>query len=172
MSAQIALLRGVNLNGRKVVMSELRALCEKLGCTNVRTLLASGNVVLESKLAGAKLEEKLEKAIAAEFGMKTEVFVRSADELDAAIAANPFAAFAKKDPSHLVLIFQRAKLSAAEAKAVVAATKDAVEDAAVVGRDVYVTYPKGIGDSKLKLPVGGTARNWNTVSKLAALARS
>ncbi len=173
MTAQIALLRGVNLNGRKVVMSELRAVCEAAGCTKVRTLLASGNVVLESKLSGAKLEAKLEDAIADAFGMKTEVFVRSADEIDAVIAANPFPVFAKKDPSHLLVVFQRANLSAAEVKAVIAATKDTVEDAAVAGREVYITYPDGIGRSKLQLPLpGGTARNWNTVTKLAALARA
>lgn len=173
MTAQIALLRGVNLNGRKVVMSELRAVCEAAGGTNVRTLLASGNVVLDSKLSGAKLEAKLETAIAEAFGMKTEVFVRSADEIDAVIVANPFPAFAQKDRSHLLVVFQRAKLSAVEAKAVVAATKNTVEDAAIVGREVYVTYPDGIGTSKLKLPLpGGTGRNWNTVLKLAALARA
>lgn len=173
MSAQIALLRGVNLNGRKVVMSELRALCEGAGFTNVRTLMASGNLVLDAKITGAKLEAKLEALILDGFGMKTEVFVRSADEMDAVIAANPFPAFAKKDPSHLLIVFQREALKAADKKAVAAAVADAVEDAAIVGREVFVTYPKGIHDSKLKLPVpGGTGRNWNTVNKLAALARN
>ena len=81
MSRQVALLRGVNLGGRKVVMSELRAACERAGFTDVETLIASGNLVLGSKLKGEKLEKKLEAVILEELSLKTDVHVRDAAQL-------------------------------------------------------------------------------------------
>jgi uncharacterized protein (DUF1697 family) len=171
MKMQIALLRGVNLGSRKVVMSELRAVCEAAGCSEARTLLASGNVVVNAKLAGEKLERKLEEAIAAQLGLETDVFVRAAAELEDVVAANPFADFARKDPSHLQVYFLREAPGAAERKAV-EAPQEGPEEASVAGRQVYVTFPEGIGRSKwkLKLKQSSTARNWNTVVKLAGMA--
>ena len=169
MLRQVALLRGVNLGGRKVVMSELRAACEGAGFTDVETLIASGNLVLGSKLTDAKLEAKLEKVILEEFGLKTDVYVRTSDELDAIVAANPFKAFAKTNPNFFVVYFMRAKATAAEL--------ETIEKTALFGEEakpgkncLYVRFPKGQGVSKLKLPKLGTARNWNTVNKLAAMA--
>lgn len=165
---QAALLRGVNLGGRKVIMSELRAACEAAGFSDVQTLLASGNLVLDAKEKGAKVEAKLEKLILDEMGLKTEVFVRTGAELDAIIAANPFKAFAKQQPNFLVVTFMRAPASAAEMKA--------IGDTALFGEEakqgekcLYIKFPEGQGVSKLKTPKLGTARNWNTVTKLAAM---
>ena len=166
---QVALLRGVNLGKRQVIMSELRALCEGAGFTDVQTLLASGNIVLRANEKGAKLEAKLEKLILDEMALKTDVFVRTGAELDAIIAANPFKAFAKSQPSFLVVTFMRERASAAEMKA--------MEETALLGEEVkqgkgclYIKFPKGQGPSKLNTPKLGTARNWNTVTKLAAMA--
>jgi uncharacterized protein (DUF1697 family) len=166
---QVALLRGVNLGGRKVVMSELRAACEAAGFTDVETLIASGNLILGSKSKGEKLEKKLETVIAEELGLKTGVHVRDATQLEAIIAANPFKPFAKNNPNFLVVYFMRAKATAAEMAA--------MEKTALTGEEVrqgkgclYIRFPKGQGVSKLKLPKLGTARNWNTVTKLAAMA--
>src|SRR5262249_40580091 len=114
MSRQVALLRGVNLGARRLVMSELRAACEAAGFTDVETLIASGNLVLGSKLKGEKLEQKLEAIILDELGLKTDVHVRDAAQLKAIVAANPFRAFAKTDPARLVVYFMRAKANAAE----------------------------------------------------------
>jgi uncharacterized protein (DUF1697 family) len=168
---QVALLRGVNLGKRKVIMSELRALCEGAGFTNVQTLLASGNLVLEAKEKGAKLETKLEKLILDEMELKTDVFVRTGAELDAVTAANPFKAFAQRQPNFLVVVFMRERASIAEMQA--------MNDTALLGEEVkqgknclYIKFPKGQGPSKLKTPKLGTARNWNTVTKLAAMARA
>ncbi|HVY83882.1 MAG TPA: DUF1697 domain-containing protein, partial [Caulobacterales bacterium] len=108
------MLRGVNLGKRKVIMTELKAVCEGAGCADVKTLLASGNVVLNAKLKGEALEKKLEAEILKGLGLKTDVFVRTHAELEAIIVANPFKAFAKKDPSHFVVYFLRAALSAAD----------------------------------------------------------
>ena len=71
----------------------MREVCEAAGFTDVRTLLASGNLIVNSKLSGAKLEAKLEKLILDELKLKTDVFVRNAEQIDAVIAANPFVSF-------------------------------------------------------------------------------
>ena len=169
MSRQVALLRGVNLGGRKVIMSELRAACEGAGFTDVETLIASGNLVLCSKLKGEKLEKKLEAVILEELGLKTDVHVRDAAQLAAILAANPFKAFAKTSPNFLVVYFMRAKASAAEI--------ETMRKTSLTGEEVkrgngclYIKFPKGQGISKFKTPKRGTARNWNTVTKLAAMA--
>jgi uncharacterized protein (DUF1697 family) len=162
-------LRGVNLGGRKVVMGELRAACEGASFTDVETLIASGNLVLGSRLKGEKLEKKLEAVILEELGLKTDVHVRDAAQLEAIIAANPFKAFAKSNPGYLVVYFMRAKASTGE--------MEAMEKSALTGEEIrqgkdclYIKFPKGQGVSKLKTPKLGTARNWNTVTKLAAMA--
>lgn len=169
MSRQVALLRGVNLGGRKVIMSELKAVCESAGFSDVSTFIASGNLVLGSKLSGAKLEAKLEKVIFDGLGLKTDVYVRDADELAAIVAANPFKAFAKSQPNFLAVCFMRAKANATELEAM---EKSALfgEEAKQGANCLYIRFPKGQGVSKLKLPKLGTARNWNSVTKLAAMA--
>jgi uncharacterized protein (DUF1697 family) len=167
---QVALLRGVNLGKRKMIMSDLRALCEGAGFTDVQTLLASGNLVLNAKEKGAKFEAKLEKLILDEMALKTDVFVRTGAELDAIIAANPFKAFTKANSTFMVVNFMRGSASAAE--------MEAMRKTALTGEEIkqgknclYIKFPKGQGPSKLKFPKVGTARNWNTVTKLAAIAR-
>ncbi len=166
---QIALLRGVNLGKRLVVMAELREVLEAAGFANVRTLLASGNVVLDAKLKGAKLESKLERVILDGLGLKTDVHVRDADQLDAIIAANPFKAFAKTNPNFLVVHFMRADVSAAEFEAM---EKTKAREEWRQGENcLYIKFPDGQGPSRLKTPKLATARNWNTVSKLAAAVR-
>jgi uncharacterized protein (DUF1697 family) len=167
---QAAMLRGVNLGKRKVIMSELRALIEGAGFTDVRTLVASGNLVLNAKLTGAKLETKLEKVILEGLELKTDVFVRDAEQLDAIIAANPFKPFAKTNPNFLVVNFMRGPATKAEL--------EAMETTALTGEEVrqgkdclYIKFPVGQGPSKLKTPKLATARNWNTVTKLAAMLR-
>jgi uncharacterized protein (DUF1697 family) len=170
MPLQAALLRGVNLGKRKVIMSELREICAAAGFTNVRTLLASGNLILSAKLSGAKLEAKLEKVILDGLGLKTAVFVRDADQIEAIITANPFKSFAKTSSTFLVVIFMRGAASEAEMEAMrkTSFTGEEIKQ----GRDcLYIKFPNGQGPSKLKLPKLATARNWNTVTKLAAALR-
>ena len=164
---QAALLRGVNLGKRKVVMSELRALIEGAGYCDVQTLLASGNVVLRAKDEGAKLEAKLEKLFASAYGFKAEVHVRDHAQLAKVIAGNPFADFTKARPNFMVVMFTREAPDAALVKSLNA--QDGPEEIAAGPRCLYIKFPNGQGPSKLKLPATGTARNWNTVSKLAAM---
>jgi uncharacterized protein (DUF1697 family) len=163
------LLRGVNLGGRKLVMSRLRAVCAGAGFTQVETLIASGNVVLSSKLNDAKLEARLEQLIFEELGLKSEVFVRTAPALAAIVAANPFKALAAASPSRLLVYFMREPATAGELKRIADAAL--FGEQARQGKDcLYIAFPEGQGVSKLKLPKLGTARNWNTVVKLAAMA--
>jgi uncharacterized protein (DUF1697 family) len=171
LTRQVALLRGVNLGKRQVVMAELRAVLEEAGFAGVRTLIASGNVVLTSKLKGAKLEAKLEEVILAGLGLQTDVFVRTGDELDAIIAANPFKAFTKTSPTFMVVNFMREAATKAEMEAM-EKTSLTGEEVAQGERCLYIKFPNGQGPSKLKLPKLGSARNWNTMTKLAAAARA
>jgi uncharacterized protein (DUF1697 family) len=156
-------------------MPELRSLLEGLGYSDVRTLLQSGNVVLSSSKKPAGVAKEVSAAVASEFGVTSAVVVRSRDELADVVARNPFEKVAK-DPK----LFQVSFLSAEPKAAVVKELDDAdvaPEQVVCSGREVYAWHPDGIQRSPLaklltdkKLGVTATARNWNTVSKLLALA--
>ena len=176
MALTVALLRAVNVGGRKLVMADLRAMMADLGHPDARTLLQSGNLVLDAgPRTGAELEAWLEAETLKRFSLATDYLVRTTAEWAALIAANPFPAMAQGDPSHLLVM----PLKSAPADGALDALRAAIvgrEQAELIGRDLYLTYPDGIGDSKLtgavierRLGVRGTARNWNTALKLAAI---
>jgi uncharacterized protein (DUF1697 family) len=178
MAVHIALLRAVNVGGRSVAMADLRAMLTDLRCANPRTLLQSGNAVfaMNAKTSASALEKKLEAEAERRFAFAVAFMLRTAAEWDEIIARNPFPDAAKNDPARLVLM---ALKSAPDAGAVTALRDgyEGPETIHVAGRDAYLIYPEGQGNSKLtnalierKLGVAGTARNWNTVLKLAALA--
>lgn len=180
MATYIGLLRAVNLAGiNKVAMADLRQLMTGLGLENGQTLLQSGNVVFRSRISSAeKLERLLEDAAEKQLGVKTEFFVRSAEEWKALIAANPFPAEARQDPGHLLMLC----LKAAPERAAVTALQAAIVGREIVkakGHQAYIVYPDGQGRSRLttlmiekKLGTRATGRNWNTVLKLQALAEA
>lgn len=169
-----ALLRAVNVGGRQVKMAELRELlAERFGA--VRTLLASGNVVLEAEGEAADLETQLEDVFAARFGFESEFLVRDAAELDAVIAADPFPDARQERPSRLLVTFYRDPPPAELARRL-AAEHVGPERTVLIGRELYTDFPEGIGVStidrtmkRLKWPGVATARNWNTVLKLRAM---
>ncbi|MDF2697826.1 MAG: hypothetical protein K0S65_6209 [Labilithrix sp.] len=173
MATHIALWRAVNLGKTgKLAMAGLRDLLAELKLADVKTLLQSGNAVFSTRGASATLEKKLESACAARFGLKTEVFVRTAKEWTGIIEGNPFAKMAQRDPSHLVVMVLRGR---PHADAIAELGKPGPEEVALGEGCLYITYPNGIGESKLnqnpawkRLGAVGTARNWNTVSKIAA----
>jgi uncharacterized protein (DUF1697 family) len=174
----IALLRAVNVGGNaKLAMSNLRAAAEKAGLKNVRSLLQSGNLVFDAgSRAPSAVEKLLETVCARSFGLKTDVYVRTDAELAALIEANPFPKEARSDPGHLLVLFLREEPDAAAHKALQGAIKGR-EQVRGGGRHAYITFPDGIGTSKLTsaflaryLGEPGTGRNWNTVLKLADLA--
>lgn len=178
MSRYIALLRGINVGGRCVVpMAELRAMLTELGMTDPRTVLQSGNAVFDvsGKRDAVNLEKRLARAASERFGRTIDFILRSAAEWTKAIKHNPFGREAKDDPSHTLLMVLKRSPDAAAFKAL-RGGYDGPESMHLHGRELYLVYPEGIGRSKLThaklekaLGCAGTARNWNTVLKLAAL---
>lgn len=167
MTVYVALLRAVNVGGTSSLpMAELKAICEGLGFTDVKTYIQSGNVLFRSDGAEKVVEEKLDDALGKKIGKRPGVMVRSRKELDGIITNAPFS---EAKPNFLLVYFLPE-----------AAPKDALdkmlapdgEEAKLAGREIYVHYPIGSGRSKLKLPAlkAGTSRNLNTVRKLAGLA--
>ncbi|HEY0105063.1 MAG TPA: DUF1697 domain-containing protein [Rhizomicrobium sp.] len=178
MAIQIALLRAVNVGGTSILpMADLRAAVEKAGFKNVRTLLQSGNLVFDAGSQSAAATQKtLQTLCAKAFDLNTEILVRTPQDLDAIIAANPFAPEAKAEPGHVHVLFLRESPPPA-AYATLQAAIRGNECVKGGGRHAYMLYPDGMGRSKLTsavlaryLGMPGTARNWNTVLKLAALS--
>jgi len=179
LTPHVALLRAVNVGGRgKVAMADLRLMLTDLGFEDPRSLLQSGNLVFRSEATGAELEAQLKQETQARLGLETYFLVRTADEWAAIVAANPFANAARDDPGHLMVMPLTSAPGAAELEGLRAwiPGREAIE---AVGRELFITYPDGAGESKLtnavierRLGVRGTARNWNTVGKIAALLSS
>jgi uncharacterized protein (DUF1697 family) len=164
----VALLRAVNVTGTgKLPMTTLKKLCERCGYTDVKTYIASGNVVFNTKETAAAVKAKLEAALLKPMGKPCLVFVRSADELDAVVRANPYP---DAHPSRMIIVFLDA-----------APSKDAIkgwsipgdEEMTLIGRELFIHFPTGQGTSKLKVPFAnvGTGRNLNTTRAMLALAR-
>ena len=163
----IALLRAVNVGGTgKLPMTDLKAMCEKAGFKKVKTYIASGNVVFTSSKSEAQVKKALEAALEAYAGKPVGVLVRTPTEMAAVLAANPFP---DAPTNATVAIFLDAK---PPANALELATGIREEKMALGEREIYVFYGDGMGDSKLKIPAAktGTARNLNTVAKLAEMA--
>jgi uncharacterized protein (DUF1697 family) len=176
LTTHVALLRAVNVGGRgKVAMADLRALLAEMGFEAPQSLLQSGNLVFRSQPTGASLEALLEKETEARLGLATDFLVRTAAQWAQLVAANPFAPMAKGDPGHLLVMPLKSPPDAIGLEGLRAwiPGRESIE---AVGRELYITYPDGIGASKLtgavierRLETRGTARNWNTVTKLAGL---
>ena len=170
----IALLRGINVGGHKLVaMSDLVTLLTRLKFADPRSLLQSGNLVFSTTgKKAAQLERLLESEVLKRIGLETRFFIRSAEEWKSVIAQNPFPIEAERDPARLLAMFLERAPQAENVKALQAAIKGR-EILLAEGRHLYIVYPDGVGTSKLtnaliekKLEMRGTARNWNTVLKL------
>jgi len=180
MTRWIALLRGVNVGGRRrVPMAELREVIAGLGCTGAATLLQSGNAVFSRRSGPSgpggeqELRAELEAALAERFGFAVDTVLRDADELRAVVRANPLPV---GDPSRFLVLFLREEPDAA-ALARLDTAAFAPEAMAVGAREVYFDLPDGLGRAKLPdaaaRALGGpvaTGRNWRTVLSLLKLA--
>jgi uncharacterized protein (DUF1697 family) len=163
----VVLLRAVNVGGTgKLSMADLKAICGEAGFDDVETYIASGNVVFASNAAPKAVKAALETRLAAHMGKRIGVIVRTAGEMAAVVAANPFP---KTKPQHTYAIFlddppPRDALNKAVGRA--------DEEMRLGKREIFVAYPNGMGRSKLRIPAAkdGTARNLNTIAKLAELA--
>jgi uncharacterized protein (DUF1697 family) len=169
MTTYIALLRAVNVGGTgKLPMDDLKAMCAEMGFADMRTYIASGNVVFESKLTEKKVKAALEARLEVFAGKPVGVLIRTAAEMAEVLANNPFP---KAAPNRCVAIFLDEPL-AANAMEDIAGRNG--EEIAPGKRELYVHYGDGMADSKLKIPAAkaGTARNMNTVAKLAEMAKA
>lgn len=175
-----ALLRGINVVGRKMIkMEELRLLCESLGLSGAQTLLQSGNVVFRSaEKDREKLAKRIEGGIERKFELDVRVVVRTSADLRRVIKGNPFKRGETPNLSWLLVMFLDAKPESG-AFADLRSHYKGPEDIHLAGEELYIHYCNGVGKSKLtndliqrKLQVTGTARNWNTVQKLLTLAES
>jgi uncharacterized protein (DUF1697 family) len=173
----VALLRSVNTGKRKVLKEDLLAIAEDAGFPKAKTYLASGNLVLWGEdSAGPVLEARLEDALAARIGLRTDFMIRSPDELQAIVAANPFPSEALDHPSHVLVTFMKTPLLVGD-EDILRAAITGPERFAARGRELYIDFPISMADSVLdrdwkaskRAPVG-TSRNWNTVRKLVELA--
>jgi uncharacterized protein (DUF1697 family) len=167
MTAYIALLRAVNVGGTgKLPMAELKSMCEAAGFKSVWTYIASGNVVFKSGKTEAQVKSTLESVLAAYAGKPVTVMVRTAAEMAAVVAGNPFVEM----PGNRTMAFFLDKAPAADATKNV--SNQTNEQIKLGVREIYGYYPDGMGTSKLKIPAArnGTARNMNTIAKLAEMA--
>ena len=168
------LLRAINVGGRKLLMTDLARIATVVGFDQPQTLLASGNVVFGTERSNSEAERRLEAAILDDQSLATDVMVRDLAELRAVMSANPFPLQAAEEPSRLLVLFLKGEP---------VGELDGLTFACTLGEELrpgpgclYLWYPQGVGVSKLtngvierKLGLRGTARNWNTVGKLAEL---
>ena len=178
MNRKIGILRGINVGGkRKILMADLKSMCENLGLKNVRTYIQSGNLIFNSDKPNSVLENDLEKAIAENYGFDVPVIVRTEKELENSIKNNPF--FDENtDIKQLHMTFLKEKPS-----------KETIENARafnfepdkfkIIDREVFLLCAGKYHKSKLtnnflekQLKVGATTRNWTTVTKLSELSKS
>ncbi|MEI2297630.1 DUF1697 domain-containing protein [Ensifer sp. MJa1] len=167
MAVHVALLRAVNVGGTaSLAMADLKAICEGLGFADVKTYIQSGNVLFRSDLPAAEAAATLDEALRAKLGKAPGVMIRTGAELQAIADRAPFPD-AKPNLLHVVFLNEPAPEDALQ-KLV---APDG-EEVLVAGCEIYIHFPDGSGRSKFRLPAAkpGTARNLNTVRKLAALA--
>jgi uncharacterized protein (DUF1697 family) len=168
MAVYVALLRAVNVGGTgKLAMADLKALCEAAGFARVRTYIASGNVLFQTGKSEKTVKATLEARLQAFTARRVGVVVRNAAEMAAIVAANPFA---DAPGNRVVAIFLDAPPAPTALNSVTGLCDG--EELALGTREIYVRYGAGMGSSKLRIPAArdGTARNMNTIARLASLA--
>jgi uncharacterized protein (DUF1697 family) len=169
MTVFVILLRAVNVGGTgKLPMADLKRMCEAAGLGRVRTYIASGNVICESVGSEAEVKRAIEAALESYAGKPVGVLVRTAAEMADVVAGNPFP---DAPGNRTMAIFLDAPPPGDTLDRV---TGHAGEEIRLGRRDIYVHYPDGMAQSKLRIPAAkaGTARNMNTVAKLAGMAAS
>jgi uncharacterized protein (DUF1697 family) len=166
MTAYVALVRAVNVTGTGMLpKEELKAMGEACGFEGCRTFINSGNLLFTSDIAEVAVKKRLEEKVAAYLGKAAHVYVRSAKEMAAAVSKNPF----KGDKPSLVMAHF---IDEKPTKSMLDEARDVAGERMALGpRLIYVSYGDGIGKTKLKLPAikKGTARNMNSVAKIAEL---
>lgn len=176
MERQLALLRGVNLGAHnRVGMAELRALLAELGFAQISTYLQSGNAVFSAATTADRTAARIRAALGSEFGLDVPVLVRTAEQLRAVLAADPFGALATDESRYLVQFLDGVPDPAALAD--LDPGRYEPERYRLIGRELYLWLPNGVHKSRLepalrRLVGIGTARNWRTLRRLAEIAEA
>lgn len=178
MNTKIAFLRGINVGGkRKILMADLKLMCEKLGLESVKTYIQSGNIIFKSEKNNCDLENEIEKNIFDNFGFEVPVIVRTKKEIENSINKNPF--FDKEaDTKQLFLTFLKEKPNKEFVEKIL--TYSPVPDKfKIENNNVFLFCEGKYHDSKLtnnffekQLNVSATTRNWKTVLKLSELSKN
>jgi len=168
----VAFLRGINLGpNNKISMSELRAMAQDLGYTDVASYINSGNLIINTPKKAATVEQEISKAIKNTFGHKIDVTVRTPAQLKKILSENPYP---DGNPSQVTVAFLT-QAPPRDAKDKVAAIAKDYEPFTFAGQQIYVNYSQGLGRSKLAekfsaiIGVSSTVRNVRTVEKVLAL---
>jgi uncharacterized protein (DUF1697 family) len=178
MAVVIALLRGVNVGSHnRIKMDALRELCASIELRDAQTYVQSGNLVFRAKDRNLPaLSKRIQTAIEKTFEFRPEVILRTTAEMRGVIARNPFAGLKNIEPGKLLVDFLANDPSPEACKSVLAIKTDP-EKLHLAGREMYIYFPNGAGRSKLSWPAlekllktPGTTRNWNSVTKLLAMA--
>jgi uncharacterized protein (DUF1697 family) len=167
MPAYVALLRAVNVGGTgKLPMAALTDLCQAAGFTDVKTYIASGNVVFRSAGSEAAVRSALEVRLHQYAAKPVGVLVRSAPEMAEVLTRNPFP---REPPNRVMALFIDAALPSDPLDGATGVQDQQVRRGE---RELFVFYPNGMARTRLRLPgmKAGTARNMNTVAKLAEMA--
>ncbi|KGE19508.1 DUF1697 domain-containing protein [Paenibacillus wynnii] len=179
MTSYIALLRGINVGGNKIIkMQDLKLLFQSLELDHVRTYIQSGNVIFESnnheiELLGGLIELRIKEV----YGFQVSVILRTLEELAQVIENNPFDLPEQEDYKRLYVSFLTSEPST-EALEKLQPYMDGPDKLRFVGKEMYAFYEVSVSQSALfKVPMDkmlgmpATSRNWNTVNKLVALGR-
>jgi uncharacterized protein (DUF1697 family) len=171
----LALLRGINVAGKNILpMKDLARIFADAGCSNVRTYIQSGNVIFEAPAKvdkiGLAISEKIEKR----FGYRVPLVLRTGEQLRKTIGGNPYLATASDQKAlHVYFLAHVPNAAAIASLDPKRSTPDAFQ---VIGHDIYLHMPNGMGRTKLtnayfdsKLSTISTARNWATILKLSEM---
>ena len=174
MSNYVALLRGINVSGQKIIkMEDLKKIFESLKFENVKTYIQSGNVIFESKESNLEiLTIKIEKFLKAKLGYEVTVIIRTMEKMKEIVACNPFKKNKDKDAKPYVTFLSK---KPEYIKIPLVSNDKSVEVFSIIDYDAFSLsrkvkgksgFPNSFLESKLK--IHATTRNWNTVSKIAS----
>lgn len=177
MTTYIALLRGINVGGHNMIkMADLKAMCQAMGLGSVQTYIQSGNLVFQSDEAEEPLRQRIEQEIERVFGLAVPVALRTAAQWQEILARCPFPA-EHLAPGESLLVSLLAAAPAPEGVERLGASSSEPDEFRLMGREIYLLCRQPIHKSKLtnqfferKLGVPSTARNWQTMTRLAEMA--
>jgi uncharacterized protein (DUF1697 family) len=172
MTRMVALLRAVNVGGRKLPMADFRAQIATLGWQNVATYIQSGNVVFDAGCSPAEAETAIEALIRKHHGYEAPAIVRTREQWAEYPGGNPFPEAARDTPNFLLMLVAKEKIKA-DAAELIQARATAGEQVRKVGEALWIHFPRGSGTSKITpalidKAIGSTAtsRNYRTICTL------